>query len=169
MRVSQKDLPYLLSFCNTVPPQQPKFKVGDRFRIRRKIETFHRGYRKLLTDVFWTLSRIPTENPPIYVAKDVNDEIFQGKFYEPDLVWFVSTISKTATKHRTSQNLSFWSTAKICFMDWTPLLRTWSVVAMMIWRWTWFAMHPWKHFTVIFCQVLQQFCAHLWLSLETGR
>ena len=41
--VSQKDVPYLVSLCNRVPPQQPKFKVGGRVRIRRKIETFHRG------------------------------------------------------------------------------------------------------------------------------
>lgn len=95
--VSQKDVPYLVALCNSVPPQQPKFKVGDRVRIRRKIETFHRGYRIQFTEELFTISHIPTENPPTYVVKDVNDEIIQGKFYEPELVKFVSTISKTAT------------------------------------------------------------------------
>jgi len=94
---SQKDVPYLVSICNSVPPQQPKFKVGDRVRIPRKIETFHRGYRIQFTEELFTISHIPTENPPTYVVKDVNDEIIQGKFYEPELVKFVSTISKTAT------------------------------------------------------------------------
>ena len=95
--VSQKDVPYLVSLCHTVPPQRPKFKVGDRVRIRRKIETFHRGYRIQFTEELFTISHIPTKNPPTYVVKDVNDEIIQGKFYEPELVKFVCTTSTTAT------------------------------------------------------------------------
>ena len=31
--VSQADVPYLVSLCNTVPPQRPKFKVGHRVSI----------------------------------------------------------------------------------------------------------------------------------------
>ena len=95
--VSQKDVPYLVSLCNTVPPQRPKFKVGDRVRIRRKIETVHRGYRIQFTEELFTISHIPKKNPPTYVVKDVNDEIIQGKFYEPELVKFVCTTSTTAT------------------------------------------------------------------------
>ena len=95
--VSQKYVPYLVSLCNTVPPQRPKFKVGDRVRIRRKIETFHRGYRIQFTEELFTISHIPTKNPPTYVVKDVNDEIIQGKFYEPELAKFVCTTSTTAT------------------------------------------------------------------------
>ena len=41
--VSQKDVLYLFSLCNIVPPQRPKFKIADRVGIRKKIETFHRG------------------------------------------------------------------------------------------------------------------------------
>ena len=50
MEVSQKDVPYLIYSYITVPPQRPKFKVGDRVRIRRKIEHFHRGYRIQFTE-----------------------------------------------------------------------------------------------------------------------
>ena len=95
--VFQKDVPYLLGLCNSVPPRQPKFKVGDRVRIPKKIETFHRGYRIQFTEELFTTSHIPTENRPTYVVKDVNDEIIQGKFYEPELVKFLTTISSTAT------------------------------------------------------------------------
>ena len=91
IEVSQKDVPYLISLCNTVPPQRPKFKVGDRVRIRKKIETFHRGYRIQFTEELFTISHIPTKNPPTYVVMDVNDQIIQGKFYEPELVKFVTT------------------------------------------------------------------------------
>ena len=95
--VSQKDVPYFVSLCNTVAPQRPKFKVGDRVPIRRKIETFHRGYRIQFTEELFTISHIPTKSPPTYAVKDVNDEIIQGKFYEPELVKFVCTLSTTAT------------------------------------------------------------------------
>ena len=54
IEVSQKDVPYLISLCNTVPPQRPKFKVGDRVRIRQKIENFHRGYRIQFTEELFT-------------------------------------------------------------------------------------------------------------------
>ena len=95
--VSQKDIPYLVSLCNIVPPQRPKFKVGDRVRIRRKIETFHRGYSIQFTEELFTISHSPTESPTRYVVKDVNDEIIQDKFFEPELVKSVSTLSKTVT------------------------------------------------------------------------
>ena len=94
--VSQKDVPYVVSLCNTVPPQRPKFKVGDRVRIRRKIETFHRGYRIQFTEELFTVSHIPTKSTPTYV-KDVNDEFIQDNFYERELVKFVCTTSTTAT------------------------------------------------------------------------
>ena len=89
--VSQKDVPYLISLCNNVPPQRPKFNVGDRVRIRKKIETFHRGFSIQFTEELFTISHIPTKNPLTYVVKDVNDEIVQGQFFEPELVKFVTT------------------------------------------------------------------------------
>ena len=95
--VAQKDVVYLVSLCNTVPPQRPKFKVGDRVRIRRKIETFHRGSRIQINEELFTIPHIPTKNPPTYVGKDVNDKIIQGKLYELELVKFVCTTSTTAT------------------------------------------------------------------------
>ena len=67
--VSQKDVPYLVSLWYTVPPQRPKFKVGDRVRIRRKIETFHRGYRIQFTEELFTISHIPTRNPQHTLSK----------------------------------------------------------------------------------------------------
>ena len=84
-----------MSFCNTVLPQRPKLKVGERVRIRMKIETFHPGYRRQLTEELFTLSQIPTTNPHTYVVKDVNNEIIQGKFYKTELFKFVTTETRT--------------------------------------------------------------------------
>ena len=48
--VSKKVVPYLVSLCHTNAPQKPKFKIGDQVRIRRKIDTFHRGYKIQFTE-----------------------------------------------------------------------------------------------------------------------
>ena len=87
--VSKKDVPYLVSLCHTNVLRQPKFKIGDQVRIRRKIDTFHRGYKIQFTEELFTVTSIPTCNPPTYTVKDRNNEIIQGKFYEPELVKFV--------------------------------------------------------------------------------
>lgn len=87
--VSQKDVKYLVSLCHTNLQRKPKFKVGDCVRVRRKIDTFHRGYRIQFTEELFTITAIPTNNPPTYVVKDSDNEIIQGKFYEPELVRFV--------------------------------------------------------------------------------
>ena len=63
----------------------------------KKMDTFHRGYRIQFTEELFTISHIATESPPTNVVKNVNDEIIQGKFYDPELVNFVSTISKTTS------------------------------------------------------------------------
>ena len=44
------------------------------------------------------------KNPPTYVVEDVDDEIIQGKFYEPELVKFVTT-NFTRTYERTCLKL----------------------------------------------------------------
>ena len=90
--VSKKDVPYSVSLCHTNAPQKPKFKIGDQVRIRRKIDTFHRGYKIQFTEELFTVTSIPTINLPTYTVKDSNNEIIQGKFYERELVKFVVPI-----------------------------------------------------------------------------
>lgn len=88
--VSKKDVPYLVSLCHTNSIGKPKFKIGDQVRIRRKFDTFHRGYKIQFTEELFTITSIPTKNPPTYTVKDLKDEIIEGKFYEPELVKFVA-------------------------------------------------------------------------------
>ena len=56
--ISKKDVPYLVSLCHTNAQQQPRFKIGDQVRIRRKIDTFHRGYKIQFTEELFTVTRI---------------------------------------------------------------------------------------------------------------
>ena len=86
--VSQKDVNYLVSLCHTNAQKKPKFRIGQQVRIRRKIDTFHRGYKIQFTEKLFKIAAIPTNNPPTYIVKDCDGEIIQGKFYEPELVRF---------------------------------------------------------------------------------
>ena len=86
--VSKKDVNYLVSLCHTNAQKKPKFKIGQQVCIRRKIDTFHRGYKRQFTEELFTITAIPTTNPATYVVKDCDGGIIQGKFYEPELVRF---------------------------------------------------------------------------------
>ena len=86
--ISQKDDPYQVSLCNPNLPQRPHFKIGDQVRVRRKMESFHRGYKIQFTEKLFTIVQVPTNNPPTYVVKDTKNEIILGIFSEPELVNF---------------------------------------------------------------------------------
>ena len=86
--VGKNDVPYLLSLqcCNQI--RQPKYKMGQHVRKKRKIETFHRGYRIQFTEEVFTIAAVQTRNPPTYSIKDANNQLIQGKFYEAELTPF---------------------------------------------------------------------------------
>lgn len=88
--VTKKEVPYLVSLCHTNATCKPKFKIGEQVRIRRKIDTFHRGYKVQFTEELFTIASIPTNNPPTYIVRDSSNEIIHGKFYEPELVKFTT-------------------------------------------------------------------------------
>ena len=86
--VGKNDVPYLISLqrCNQI--RQPKYKMGHQVRIKRKIETIHRGYRIQFTEEVFTIAAVQTRNPPTYTIKDANNQLTQGKFYEAELTPF---------------------------------------------------------------------------------
>ena len=86
--VPENDVPYLISLQNCNRIRQPKFKTGQQVRIRRKIDTFHRGYRIQFTEEVFTIATVQTLNPPTYSIKDANNQLIQGKFYEAELTGF---------------------------------------------------------------------------------
>ena len=81
--VTKDHTSYLVSLNLNGRIQKPKFKIGDTVRIRRKIETFHRGYKFQFSQESFRITNISTVDPPTYriVSHDTNEEI-QGKFYE---------------------------------------------------------------------------------------
>ena len=86
--VEKSDVPYLIALqcCNQI--REPKYKIGQQVRIKRKIETFHRGYRIQFTDEVFTITAVPSLNPPTYTIKDANNQLIQGKFYESELTLY---------------------------------------------------------------------------------
>ena len=53
------------------------------------MDTFHQGYKIQFTEELFTITSIPTCNPPTYTVKGWNNEIIQGTLYEPEVVKFV--------------------------------------------------------------------------------
>ena len=86
--VRKCDVPYLISLQNTNTPLRPKFHIGQQVRIKRKIETFHRGYRIQFTEEVFTIATVQTLNPPTYTIRDANNQLILGKFYESELTRF---------------------------------------------------------------------------------
>ena len=88
--VTKDHTSYLVSLNLNGRIQKPKFKIGDTVRIRRKIETFYRGYKIQFSHEIFRITNISTVDPPTYrkVSHDTNEEI-QGKFYESELVKFL--------------------------------------------------------------------------------
>ena len=86
--VEKSDVPYLipLQTCNQI--REPKYKIGQQVRIKRKIETFHRGFRIQFTDEVFTITALQSLNPPTYTIKDANNQLIQGKFFESELTLF---------------------------------------------------------------------------------
>ena len=88
--VLNKHTSYLVSLNLNGRLQKPKFKTGDTVRIRRKIETFHRGYKIQFSHEVFRVTEVLTLDPPTYriVSNDSNEEI-SGRFYESELVKFL--------------------------------------------------------------------------------
>ena len=86
--VEKSDVPYLISLQTCNQFREPKYKIGQRVRIKRKIETFHRGYRIQFTDEVFTITALQSLNPPTYTIKDANNQLIQGNSFEPELTLF---------------------------------------------------------------------------------
>ena len=85
--VRQCDVPCVISLQNSIAPRRPKFQAGQKVRIKRKIETFHRGYRIQFTKELFTITAIQTLTPT-YTIEDTNNQLILGKFNESELTKF---------------------------------------------------------------------------------
>ena len=66
--------------------KKPAFKIGDRVRISKYDLPFRKGYKPQFTREVFEIVVIATRKPPTYTIKDEQDEVFQSKFYQKELV-----------------------------------------------------------------------------------
>ena len=70
--------------------KKPTFKIGDKVRISKYDLHFRKGYKPQFTQEIFETVAFATRNKPTYTIKDEQDEIFQGKFYQKELLKVVS-------------------------------------------------------------------------------
>ena len=66
--------------------KKPAFKIGDRVPISKYDWPFCKGYEPQFTREVFEIVAIATREPPTYTIKHEQDEIFQGKFYQKELI-----------------------------------------------------------------------------------
>ena len=67
-------------------PKQPKFQVGDYVRVPDKRNVYAKGYTTNWNRELFKIHSINKTNPVTYTLNDENGEIFQGKYYEQELL-----------------------------------------------------------------------------------
>ena len=96
---------------------KPKYKVGDYARISKiSASPFVKNFNENWSDEVFQIESINTkQNPIMYNLKDDNNEIVQGKFYEPELqiidkpkIFRIQTILKTKGKGEHKQYYVKW-------------------------------------------------------------
>ena len=65
---------------------QPKFKEGDKVRIKKYKKRFAKGYEKTFTDEIFTIKAVIGNDPTVYKIEDNNKEEIIGTFYTEELV-----------------------------------------------------------------------------------
>jgi L-rhamnose mutarotase len=70
-----------------IKKKKPQHKVGDNVRISKiSASPFIKNFDNNWSDEVFKIQKVDTSQSPVmYVLHDLNDEIIQGKFYEPEL------------------------------------------------------------------------------------
>ena len=90
--VTEDHVSYLVSpILDSNLQKRAKFQIGDTVRIRRKIETFHKGDRVQFSHEMFKVVAILTKNPTTYrlVSNEENEEEIKGRFDESELVKYL--------------------------------------------------------------------------------
>ena len=69
--------------------KKPTFTIGDRVRSSKYDLLFRKGYKLQFTREVFEIAAIATRKLPTYTIKDEQGEVFQGKFYQKELIKFI--------------------------------------------------------------------------------
>ena len=84
-------------------PIFPKFQVGDFVRVLDKRSVCSKGYTTNWNREFFKIHKINSTNPVTYTLEDENKEIFQGKYYEQELL---GSIFNFDSKNKTLESMN---------------------------------------------------------------
>lgn len=93
-----------------------KFKIGDCVRIAKEVKTFTRGFNQNWTSEEFYVHNIDRKHTPLmYVLRDGNGEILDGRFYKEELqhvlspdLYMIESIIRTKGKGDKKQALVKW-------------------------------------------------------------
>ena len=95
--------------------KKSKFKLGDIVRITKFKGAFEKGYLPNFTDELFEISQANKSHPPTYRIKDLEGNIIQGIFYEPELVkttkdttYRIAEIIKTRIRKGSKEHFVRW-------------------------------------------------------------
>ena len=100
------------------PKLKPKYKVGDFVRISKiSASPFVKNFNQNWSDEVFQISDINTKQSPVmYVIRDENNDIIEGKFYEEELqvlprkpdIYRIQSILRRKGKGKDKQFLVKW-------------------------------------------------------------
>ena len=108
---------------------KPKFRVGDTVRITREKKFFQKGYETKWSEEMFKIKRVVTHIKPVYELEDLNGEVLDGYFYEPELqrvkieqgrLYKIDKIVSTDGKGRSKRYLVKWKGYPSQFNSWVP-------------------------------------------------
>ena len=75
---------HFLSIVYSKPREfrNPKFKIGDKFRISKYNLPFRKGYKPQFTREVFEIFASFSRKPPTYTLKDEQDDFIRGKLYQ---------------------------------------------------------------------------------------
>ena len=81
-----------LRIINSRQPEKyiPSFRIGDNVRVAKKDVVFRKGYKPQFSREIYLIVSISTTNPVTYKLKDKDKKVLPGRFYEKQLIHYVT-------------------------------------------------------------------------------
>lgn len=117
-------------YGTAITRRKPKFKAGDTVRIAKEKGTFAKGYETNWSKELFEVDHVYGSHPlPLYVLRDLNGTLLDGRFYEhelqkvsiaPDRLYEIDKIVDTKGRGRSKRYLVKWVGYGEEFNSWVP-------------------------------------------------
>ena len=106
---------------------QTDIKIDDYVRLSKDKKQFEKGYTNKWTEEIFVVDQIIYQDPLLFIIKDLNDEILEGKFYEEEIqkiyinkdkTYYYNNIIKTRIKNKKKEYFVSWRGYPESFNSW---------------------------------------------------